>query len=108
MLPGLLYGCETWSLSLKEEHKFTSVWRQRGLENIWTCERWNEQFRLHIMKNFCDLCRSPIVIIIIISTCNLPGHVTRMAETGNVCGILGETSWKISTWMTLKEFGRWY
>jgi hypothetical protein len=27
-LPVVLYGCETWSLTLREEHRFEGVWEQ--------------------------------------------------------------------------------
>jgi hypothetical protein len=33
LLP-VLYGCETWSLTLREEH-IVGVWEQGAEENIW-------------------------------------------------------------------------
>jgi hypothetical protein len=33
----VLYGCETWSLTLREEH------RQGVEENIWTYEGWGDR-----------------------------------------------------------------
>ena len=36
ILPVVLYGCETWSLTLREERK-VRVFREQGVEeNIWT------------------------------------------------------------------------
>jgi hypothetical protein len=38
ILPVVLYGCETWSLTLKEEHRLR-VFENRGAEeDIWTEE----------------------------------------------------------------------
>jgi hypothetical protein len=33
-----LSGCETWSLTVREEHKTEGVWEQGAEENIWTKE----------------------------------------------------------------------
>jgi hypothetical protein len=38
ILPVVLYGCETSSLTLKEEHRLR-VFENRVEENIWTEER---------------------------------------------------------------------
>jgi len=32
----VLYGCETWSLTQREEHRFDSVFQQGAKENIST------------------------------------------------------------------------
>jgi hypothetical protein len=34
ILPVILYGCETWSLPVSEEHT-EGVWEQGAEENIW-------------------------------------------------------------------------
>jgi hypothetical protein len=36
ILPVVLYGCETWPLTLREEHKLKGVLEQGAEENIWT------------------------------------------------------------------------
>jgi hypothetical protein len=36
-LPVVLYGCETWSLTLREEHRLRVF--ENGAEDIWTEER---------------------------------------------------------------------
>jgi hypothetical protein len=38
VLPVVLYGCKTWSWTLREEHR-QGVWEQGAEENIWTEER---------------------------------------------------------------------
>jgi hypothetical protein len=38
ILPVVLYGCETWSLTLREEHRL-KVLDNGAEENIWTEER---------------------------------------------------------------------
>jgi hypothetical protein len=42
ILPVVLYGCETWSLTVREEHKLREF-ENRVLrrENIWTKEGWS-------------------------------------------------------------------
>jgi hypothetical protein len=37
----VLYGCETWSLTLSKEQT-EGVWEQGAEENIWTEERWSD------------------------------------------------------------------
>jgi hypothetical protein len=39
ILPVILYGCETWSLTLREEHKLR-VFENGAEENIWAEEGW--------------------------------------------------------------------
>jgi hypothetical protein len=41
ILPVVLYGCETWSLTVRVEHKL-SVWEQGVEENIWAKEGWSD------------------------------------------------------------------
>jgi hypothetical protein len=38
ILPVVLYGCETWSLTLMGEIKVEGVGEQGAMENIWTKE----------------------------------------------------------------------
>jgi hypothetical protein len=41
ILPLVLYGCETWSLTVREEHKLR-VFENKGVEeNTWTKEGWS-------------------------------------------------------------------
>jgi hypothetical protein len=37
-----MYDCETWSLTLREEHKL-SVFENSAEENIWTEEGWSDR-----------------------------------------------------------------
>jgi hypothetical protein len=36
ILPVVLYGCETWSLTVREEHKLRVFENKSVEENIWT------------------------------------------------------------------------
>jgi hypothetical protein len=36
ILPVVLYGCETWSLTLREEHRLSVFLEQSVEEDIWT------------------------------------------------------------------------
>jgi hypothetical protein len=42
ILPVVLYGCETWCLTLREEHT-EGDWEQGVEENIWTEERLSDR-----------------------------------------------------------------
>jgi hypothetical protein len=41
ILPVVLYGYETWSLTVREEHKLR-VFENGVEENIWTKEGWSD------------------------------------------------------------------
>jgi hypothetical protein len=41
ILPVVLYGCETWPLTVKEEQKLR-VFEQGVEENIWIKEGWSD------------------------------------------------------------------
>jgi hypothetical protein len=40
-LPVVLYGCETWSLTVREEHKLR-LFENGAEENIWAKEGWSD------------------------------------------------------------------
>jgi hypothetical protein len=42
ILPVVLHGCETWTLTLREEHTL-KVSENRAEENIWTEERLSDR-----------------------------------------------------------------
>jgi hypothetical protein len=92
ILPVVLYGCETWSLTLREEHKLR-VFENRLLRKIFGPRRdevtgdWRE---LHNEK-FHNLYSSPNTIKMIKSRrMRWAGHVARMGETRNEYRILVE------------------
>jgi hypothetical protein len=66
ILPVVLYGCETWSLTLREEHRLR-VFENKVLRKIFGPKRvevkgdWK---KLHNEK-LCDLYSSPSIIRII-------------------------------------------
>jgi hypothetical protein len=66
ILPVVLYGCETWSLTLREEHRLR-VFEKRVLRRIFGPKRdevtgnWR---RLH-NEELNDLCSSPNIIQVI-------------------------------------------
>jgi len=97
ILPNL-YGCETWSLTLREERKLR-VFQNMVLRRIFRPRRdevkgdWS---RLH-NEELNDLHSSPnIVRVIKLRRMRWAGNMARMGEEMGVYGVLGgkETTWE--------------
>jgi hypothetical protein len=89
ILPVVLYGCETWSLTLREEHRLRVV-ENRALRRIFGLKRdevTGEWRKLHNEK-LHDLYSSPSIIRIIKARMKWAGHVARMGEKRNVYTLL--------------------
>jgi hypothetical protein len=85
ILPVILYGCETWSLTLREVHRLR-VFENKVLRRIFGPKRdevTGEWRQLH-NEELRDLYSSPIIIRIIKSRrMRWAGRVARMGEKGN-------------------------
>jgi hypothetical protein len=90
ILPVVLYGCETWSLTLREEHRL-KVFENRVLRRICGPKRdevTGEWKKLH-NEELHDLYSLPSVIRIINSRgLRWAGHVARMGEKRNAHRLL--------------------
>jgi hypothetical protein len=81
ILPVVLYGCETWSLTLREEHRMR-VFENRVLRRIFGPKR-EEDGLWRYMRNdeFYNLYSSPNIVRVIKSRrLRWAGQVTRMGE----------------------------
>jgi hypothetical protein len=98
-----LYGCETWSLTLREEHRL-KVFENRVLRRIFGPKRdevkgdWRKlhSVELHNLYSSPDIIRQ-----IKARRMRLVGNVPRMGEGRNVYRVLvGKPEGKKTTWKT--------
>jgi hypothetical protein len=84
ILSVVLYGCEIWSLTLREEHRLR-VSENRVLRRDEVTEGWRKQHN----EELYNLYSSPSIIRMIKSKrISWTGHVARMGETRNARRIL--------------------
>ena len=101
ILPVVLYGCETWSLTLWKERRLR-VFENRVLKKIFGAERdqvTREWRKLH-SEELNDLyCSTNIVRVIKSRRIRWAEHVARMGERRGVCRVLvGKSEGKRPLW----------
>jgi len=101
ILPVVLFGCETWSFTLRGERTLR-VFENRVLRRIFGPKRdevTEEWRKLHI-EELNDLYSSSNIVRVITSRrIGWDGHVARMGER-HIQGFGGETRGKENTWKT--------
>jgi hypothetical protein len=96
ILPVVLYGCETWSLTLRKEHRLRIFenWVLRRIFGPKRDEVTGEWRRLH-NEELHDLYSSPSNIRIIKARrMTWAGHVARMGRRGTCIGCWWESQWE--------------
>jgi hypothetical protein len=89
-LPVVLYGFETWSLTLKEEHRLR-VFENRVLWRIFSPKRdevTRDWRKLHTEELHNSYSSPNIIRMIKLRTIRWAGHTARMGEKRNACRIL--------------------
>jgi hypothetical protein len=89
ILPVVLYGCETWSLLLREEHRLR-VFENRVLRKIFETKRYEDgSWRKLHNDELHSLCSSTNIVTVIKSRWVWwAGHVARMGEGRGVYRVL--------------------
>jgi hypothetical protein len=89
ILPIVLYGCETWSLTLRDEHRLR-VFEKRMLRRIFGPKREEDGSwrKLHIDELLGLYSSSNIVRVIKSRWMRWAGHVARMGEGRDVYRVL--------------------
>ena len=86
ILPVVLYGCQTWSLTLREERRL-SVFENRVLRRVFGPKRDDVTGEWRKLHNE-ELYSLPNIVLVVKSTMRWAGHVARMEEGRDVHRVL--------------------
>jgi hypothetical protein len=112
ILPVVLYGCETWSLTLREKHRLRAF-ENRVLRRIFGPKRDKETWQWKKLHNeeLNNLYSTPNIVWVIKSRrLSWVGLVARMGMGRGVYRVLGgrpRRRWEDNIMMDLQEVGVW-
>jgi hypothetical protein len=89
ILPVALYGCESWSLTLREQHRLR-VFENRMLRRIFGAKRDEVTREWRKLRNELNCVYSPPIIVQVIKSRRVrwAGHVARMGKRRDLCRVL--------------------
>jgi hypothetical protein len=107
ILPVILYGCETWTLTLREERRLR-VFENRVLRRIFGQKRdeVTVEWRKHHNEELHNLYSSPNIVWVIISRRKWVGHIAGIEDMRGVYrDFFGKPGGIETTWKTQELMG---
>jgi hypothetical protein len=98
ILPVVLYGCETWSFTLREEHRLR-VFKNSVPRRIFVPKRAEVTGERRKLHNFL-ICTHPQISLGKSRRMRWAGHVACMGEERSIQGFGGKAQRKETTWKT--------
>ena len=96
ILPVVLFGCEAWSLTLREERRLRGIWKQDPEANIWAQEGCEGEWRRFHNEELHNLYRSPNILRVIkLRWLRSAGYIAKMDDRSAFKMLTGSPTGKI-------------